>query len=210
MEVFLVIAFTHFLALLSPGPDFFLILTSLLQKGRRYTYGVVLGVTLGNALILMVCLFGFMMLGNLSTTILLVLKWMGAGYLAYLSFLCFKAAQGANVNMTVEENILVKQESSYKSKIKSLALGLQSSLLNPKNIMFYSSLMLLIQKDFSLFQKLLMSIWMVGVVLIWNILLVKLLAQGRVLDKIKRSAPGLYYCSGIAFIIFAVLLITYK
>ncbi|MCU4502872.1 LysE family translocator [Acinetobacter sp. WU_MDCI_Abxe161] len=210
MEVFLVIAFTHFLALLSPGPDFFLILTSLLQKGRRYTYGVVLGVTLGNALILMVCLFGFMMLGNLSTTILLVLKWMGAGYLAYLSFLCFKAAQGANVNMTVEENILVKQESSYKSKIKSLALGLQSSLLNPKNIMFYSSLMLLIQKDFSLFQKLLMSIWMVGVVLIWNILLVKLLAQGRVLDKIKRSATGLYYCSGIAFIIFAVLLITYK
>lgn len=210
MEVFLVIAFTHFLALLSPGPDFFLILTSLLQKGRRYTYGVVLGVTLGNALILMVCLFGFMMLGNLSITILLVLKWMGAGYLAYLSFLCFKAAQGANVNMTVEENILVKQESSYKSKIKSLALGLQSSLLNPKNIMFYSSLMLLIQKDFSLFQKLLMSTWMVGVVLIWNILLVKLLAQGRVLDKIKRSATGLYYCSGIAFIIFAVLLITYK
>ncbi|MDU3121696.1 MAG: hypothetical protein E6710_04635, partial [Acinetobacter baumannii] len=38
MEVFLFIAFTHFLALLSPGPDFFLILTSLLQKGRRYTY----------------------------------------------------------------------------------------------------------------------------------------------------------------------------
>ncbi|MFI7968897.1 amino acid transporter, partial [Acinetobacter baumannii] len=48
MEVFLVIAFTHFLALLSPGPDFFLILTSLLQKGRRYTYGIVLGITLGN------------------------------------------------------------------------------------------------------------------------------------------------------------------
>jgi threonine/homoserine/homoserine lactone efflux protein len=210
MEVFLVIAFTHFLALLSPGPDFFLILTSLLQKGRRYTYGVVLGVTLGNALILMVCLFGFMMLGNLSTTILLVLKWMGGGYLAYLSFLCFKAAQGATVNITVEEKILVKQEFSYKNKIKSLALGLQSSLLNPKNIMFYSSLMLLIQKDFSLFQKLLMSTWMVGVVLIWNILLVKLLAQGRVLDKIKRSATGLYYCSSIAFIVFAVLLITYK
>ncbi len=65
MEVFLVIAFTHFLALLSPGPDFFLILTSLLQKGARYTYGVILGITLGNAVILMVCIFGFMVLGNL-------------------------------------------------------------------------------------------------------------------------------------------------
>ncbi|MFX6608308.1 hypothetical protein ABTG82_14970, partial [Acinetobacter baumannii] len=30
---------TRYGSLLSPGPDFFLILTSLLQKGRRYTYG---------------------------------------------------------------------------------------------------------------------------------------------------------------------------
>ncbi|WP_087088962.1 LysE family translocator [Acinetobacter pittii] len=210
MEVFLVIAFTHFLALLSPGPDFFLILTSLLQKGLRYTYGVILGITLGNALILMVCIFGFMVLGNLSKTILLVLKWMGAGYLAYLSFLCFKAAQGATLNIAVEENNLVEQKYSYKSKFKSLALGLQSSLLNPKNIMFYSSLMLLIQQEFSLFQKLLMSGWMIAVVLGWNLLLVRLLRQERVLAHIKRSAKGLYYCSGIAFIIFAVLLVVYS
>ncbi|KQE90898.1 MULTISPECIES: LysE family translocator [Acinetobacter calcoaceticus/baumannii complex] len=210
MEVFLVIAFTHFLALLSPGPDFFLILTSLLQKGLRYTYGVILGITLGNALILMVCVFGFMVLGNLSTTILLVLKWLGAGYLAYLSFLCFRAAQGATLNIVVEENNLVEQKYSYKSKFKSLALGLQSSLLNPKNIMFYSSLMLLIQQEFSLFQKLLMSGWMIAVVLGWNLLLVRLLRQERVLAHIKRSAKGLYYCSGIAFIIFAVLLVVYS
>ncbi|WP_163119287.1 LysE family translocator [Acinetobacter pittii] len=210
MEVFLVIAFTHFLALLSPGPDFFLILTSLLQKGLRYTYGVILGITLGNALILMVCIFGFMVLGNLSTTILLVLKWLGAGYLAYLSFLCFRAAQGATLNIVVEENNLVEQKYSYKSKFKSLALGLQSSLLNPKNIMFYSSLMLLIQQEFSLFQKLLMSGWMIAVVLGWNLLLVRLLRQERVLAQIKRSAKGLYYCSGIAFIIFAVLLVVYS
>ena len=43
----------------------------------------------------------------------------GAGYLAYLSFLCFKAAQGATVNKAVEENILVKQESSYKIRLKA-------------------------------------------------------------------------------------------
>ncbi|MFE1640089.1 LysE family translocator, partial [Acinetobacter baumannii] len=54
------------------------------------------------------------------------------------------------------------------------------------------------------------SVWMVGVVLIWNILLVKLLAHERILVKIKRSATGLYYCSALAFILFAVLLITYK
>ncbi|OCZ55224.1 LysE family translocator [Acinetobacter seifertii] len=210
MDVFLVIAFTHFLALLSPGPDFFLILTSLLQKGRHYTYGVVLGITLGNALILVVCLFGFMLLGDLSSGLLTLFKWLGAVYLAYLSFLCFNAARSSDLSFSTEENNLIDQANIKQNKIKSLMLGVQSSLLNPKNIMFYSSLMLLIQYKFSLIQKMLMSIWMVGVVLAWNILLVGLLAQGRVLDKIKPSATGLYYCSSIAFIIFAVLLITYK
>lgn len=210
MDVFLVIAFTHFLALLSPGPDFFLILTSLLQKGRHYTYGVILGITLGNALILAACLFGFMLLGDLSSGLLTLFKWLGAAYLAYLSFLCFNAARSSDLSFSTEENNLIDQANIKQNKIKSLMLGVQSSLLNPKNIMFYSSLMLLIQYKFSLIQKLLMSTWMVGVVLAWNILLVGLLAQGRVLDKIKRSATGLYYCSSIAFIIFAVLLITYK
>lgn len=210
MDVFLVIAFTHFLALLSPGPDFFLILTSLLQKGRYYTYGVILGITLGNALILAACLFGFMLLGDLSSGLLTLFKWLGAAYLAYLSFLCFNAARSSDLSFSTEENNLIDQAHIKQNKIKSLMLGVQSSLLNPKNIMFYSSLMVLIQYKFSLIQKLLMSTWMVGVVLVWNILLVGLLAQGRVLDKIKRSATGLYYCSSIAFIIFAVLLITYK
>ncbi|WP_284117648.1 LysE family translocator [Acinetobacter seifertii] len=210
MDVFLVIAFTHFLALLSPGPDFFLILTSLLQKGRHYTYGVILGITLGNALILAACLFGFMLLGDLSSGLLTLFKWLGAAYLAYLSFLCFNAARASDLSFSTEENNLIDQANIKQNKIKSLMLGVQSSLLNPKNIMFYSSLMLLIQYKFSLIHKLLMSTWMVGVVLVWNILLVGLLAQGRVLDKIKRSATGLYYCSSIAFIIFAVLLITYK
>ncbi|WP_445406298.1 LysE family translocator [Acinetobacter seifertii] len=210
MDVFLVIAFTHFLALLSPGPDFFLILTSLLQKGRHYTYGVVLGITLGNALILAACLFGFMLLGDLSSGLLTLFKWLGAAYLVYLSFLCFNAARSSDLSFSTEEYNLIDQANIKQNKIKSLMLGVQSSLLNPKNIMFYSSLMLLIQYKFSLIQKLLMSTWMVGVVLVWNILLVGLLAQGRVLEKIKRSATGLYYCSSIAFIIFAVLLITYK
>lgn len=180
-----------------------------MQKGSRYTYGVIAGITFGNALILMACMFGFMLLGNLSTTILLVLKWLGAGYLVYLSYLCFKAARSGNLTFATE-NDLIDQEYQHQDKVKSLMLGIQSSLLNPKNIMFYSSLMLLIQHQFSLVQKLLMSTWMTGVVLGWNLLLVRLLLQNRVLEQIKRSAIGLYYCSSLAFICFAILLIVYS
>ena len=60
MELFVIIAFTHFIALLSPGPDFFLILTTLLRHGRSAARFVCVGIALGNACILMViyaCLF---------------------------------------------------------------------------------------------------------------------------------------------------------
>ncbi len=77
---------------------------------------------------------------------LLIFKWLGTLYLAYLSFLCFNAARSTVLNFSTDVNNLSDQAEDKHNKIKSLVLGLQSSLLNPKNIMFYSSLMLLIRK----------------------------------------------------------------
>ncbi|MEB3754788.1 hypothetical protein I2F62_10700 [Acinetobacter sp. MD2(2019)] len=52
MELFIVIAMTHFLALLSPGPDFFLLLMTILNSNRANAFLINCGITLGNALIL--------------------------------------------------------------------------------------------------------------------------------------------------------------
>jgi threonine/homoserine/homoserine lactone efflux protein len=52
MELFIVIAVTHFVALLSPGPDFFLILMTALNSGQRRARYTVFGIVVGNAFIL--------------------------------------------------------------------------------------------------------------------------------------------------------------
>ena len=54
MELFLTIAITHFLALLAPGPDFFLILKTLMQGRKSAAKSVCIGIALGNAIILVV------------------------------------------------------------------------------------------------------------------------------------------------------------
>ena len=46
---------------------------------------------------------------------------------------------------------------------------------------------------------------MTGVVFGWNLLLVRLLRQERLLAQIKRSARGIYYCSSLAFIFRSVI-----
>jgi len=52
MELFLTIAFVHFMALLTPGTDFFLILKTLIQSDQKSTNFVCIGIALGNFLIL--------------------------------------------------------------------------------------------------------------------------------------------------------------
>ena len=66
MEFFIAIAVTHFLALLSPGPDFFLLFTTLLRYSRQAAYQVAWGITLGNALILLGLMIALSQLGQLN------------------------------------------------------------------------------------------------------------------------------------------------
>jgi len=75
MNFFVVIAVTHFLALLSPGPDFFLLLTTLLRYSHRAAYRVAWGIALGNALILGVLMVLLNTLGQLSSNFLFGLRY---------------------------------------------------------------------------------------------------------------------------------------
>ncbi|WP_252719482.1 LysE family translocator [Acinetobacter soli] len=81
MELFIAIALTHFIALLSPGPDFFLILTTLLRHNRNAAILVCCGVALGNAVIIALVFIGLQLLINIDKSILVAIKWIGILYL---------------------------------------------------------------------------------------------------------------------------------
>ena len=194
MELFVIIAFTHFIALLSPGPDFFRILTTLLRHGRSAARLVCVGIALGNACILMVIYACLFFLEN----ILLYVRYIGAVYLIYLAALCFYYAKTEVIAMHGKTDAVP----TLSSTVSYLSQGLRSSVLNPKNILFYSSLVLLVYVDFGVVQHILMVLWMVSVVLVWNILLVKLLSYKVWIDWLRVKSRWLYYISGGCFIFF--------
>ena len=202
MELFVIIAFTHFIALLSLGPDFFLILTTLLRHGRSAARLVCIGIGLGNACILMVIYACLFFLGKIDENILLYVRYIGAVYLIYLAGLCFYYAKTEVITMHGKTDAV----STLSSTISYLSQGLRSSVLNPKNILFYSSLVLLVYVDFGVVQHILMVLWMVSVVLVWNILLVKLLSYKVWMDWLRVKSRWLYYISGSCFILFSLML----
>ena len=199
MELFVIIAFTHFIALLSPGPDFFLILTTLLRHGRSAARFVCVGIALGNACILMVIYVCLFFLEN----ILLYVRYIGAVYLIYLAVLCFYYAKTEVITMHGKTDAIP----TLSSTVSYLSQGLRSSVLNPKNILFYSSLVLLVYVGFGGVQHILMVLWMVSVVLVWNILLVKLLSYKVWMDWLRVKSRWLYYISGGCFIFFSLMLL---
>lgn len=202
MELFIALALTHFIALLSPGPDFFLILTTLLRHNRNAAILVCCGVALGNAVIIALVFIGLQLLINIDKSILVAIKWIGILYLFYLSYLCIRYAKSP-LNLRRENNLHIRKEKIHFIK------GVQSSLVNPKNLLFYSSLSILIAEQFHWYEKLSISIWMVMVVLVWNLFLVRMLTFDQSLNFLQRNSCKLYYLSAGAFCIFSILLIGY-
>lgn len=203
MEIFLIIALTHFVALLSPGPDFFLLLSTLLSAGRRCAIWVCSGIAVGNALVLMLIYVSLYALGGLDPKLLNILRYVGVVYLIYLAIRCLLATRQS---MPLQQDATTNQFThTDATRLKYALLGLQSSLLNPKNIMFYSSLLLMFYSQFSLRQHLAISIWMLVVVLCWNRFVVGLLSHPRWLNRLKAQAKWIYYVSATCFLAFAVV-----
>ncbi|MEN8280733.1 LysE family translocator [Acinetobacter gerneri] len=203
MELFIAIAITHFLALLSPGPDFFLILSTLLRQGQRSAKMVCLGVATGNALIILLIYLSLFCLGKLNPDILNIVHYAGAAYLLYLAIQCFRYAN-KKIDLTP---VQPDHFGDTSQQILNFFKGLQSSILNPKNFMFYSSLLVLVFYQYQGLTLFGLSFWMVAVVLFWNLLLVCLLTQKAWLDLLIKKSSWLFYLSSGCFLIFAILLL---
>ena len=164
MELFLTVVITHFIALLTPGVDFFLILKTVIQAQKKSAQWVCLGIASGNAVIILAIYFSIYLLGKFNTSLLTYIKYLGS---IYLTFQCFEALRRHHAFEQADNHF--DNAMNQNSKLKNYNLGLFSSLLNPKNILFYSTLIILIYSRFGFIQNLMLCIWMVSVVLLWNL-----------------------------------------
>lgn len=201
MSIFILVATTHFIALLSPGPDFFLLLTTLLSDGRRAAHAVCVGIALGNAIILLSILYVLHHMGGLDSSIVQIVKYCAAAYLSYLALRCFMALRRVNHRQTVAMQAAFKPHG--RTTVRYFYLGLQSSLFNPKNMIFYSSVLLLVYTQFNLWQQLGLALWMVAVVYVWNCMLLKLLSRASYLQYLQAKVGWIYAISAICFLTFA-------
>lgn len=197
---FLLIAAAHFLALLSPGPDFFLIMQVALHLPARYGIAVCVGIAVANALYLLFAVSGIEIVREIGW-LMVLLRYLGATYLIFLGLLLLKARE-QKLGVEKRGDILVVQHLG-----KQFAVGFFSAVLNPKNAIFYLSLFtVMVAPDTSLAIKYLYAAWMIGVVFIWDAMVVMIIGNGRIRDSLGRSIFWIEKVAGVMLTIFGVYL----
>lgn len=57
-SIVMTVVVAHFLALISPGPDFLMMVRSALRNSRRRAIGMALGIALANGIYIVLCIIG--------------------------------------------------------------------------------------------------------------------------------------------------------
>ena len=190
----------HFLALVSPGPDFLLIGKSAVRNRKSRALGVAFGIASANGVYILLCIIG---VGSILATSLLVmttLKILGGLFLVWVAYHALKSKK-ADYKFVSSEGA-ESGELKGKSFGKEFVTGFLSGISNPKNIIFYLSLFsVVLTGEVGLGFKIGLGVWMTSAVFLWDTLILFILSQkpvralfGRLafyVDKVTGTILGL-------------------
>lgn len=194
------IATAHFLALLSPGPDFFLILQASFRLPRRFGVSVCAGIAAANATYLLCAVCGLELIKE-TLWLMHLLRYFGAGYLIFLG-VCLLRTPGPNLEEHPSRSLLHVHHMG-----RQFLVGFLSGILNPKNVIFYLSLFtVMVSARTGLAIRFLYALWMTAVVFIWDSGVVLLFGRKLLKLGMGRSIYIMEKVSGVMLTLFGILL----
>ncbi len=197
---FLLVASAHFLALLSPGPDFFLIMQASLRPPLRYAIAVCAGITLANAVYLFCAVLGLEIVREMEW-LMTLLKYLGAIYLVFLGIMLLRSPL-QSLNHKGNANIL-----QVRHLGKQFLIGFMSGIFNPKNAIFYLSLFtVMVADDTGLETRCFYALWMTVIVFFWDIGVAILFGRDQVRAWLGRAVFWVEKFSGGMLVLFGLLL----
>ena len=197
LDEFILIAISHFFAVASPGPDFALVLKQSVQKGRNNALVTSLGIAAGILVHVTYCVLGVALVISQSPALFSLLKYIAAGYLAYIGVMALRAKPSAPG--TVELN----SSSTDESFAKAFSRGFLVNALNPKATLFFLSLFtLVISIETPMMVQAGYGLYMAFATLFWFSFLSVVLSRKPVRQFFLRS--GHWFDRGIGIVLIAL------
>ena len=198
---FLTIAILHLFAVMSPGPDFALIVRQSLCYNRKISIITSLGIGFGILFHIFLSITGVGIIISNSKILFDIIKISGGLYLIFLGY--------NSIASNVEIILKVDQKSeNTKNNINAFLNGLITNILNPKATLFFLSLYTFIINNQPIIQmQVFYGIWMAIITTLWFCLLSIILTHSIIRKKIQKFLNIIQNITGIMLIAIGIQLI---
>ena len=202
VTILMTLATVHFIALMSPGPDFALVVQNATRYGRQTGGYIALGLSCGILLHAILSLTGVSYVVQQHPTLFAVMQLAGGSYLLYLGVSAVKGVWQA-MHHPQPATSQTRQTQLLNNKRQAFSRGFATNILNPKALIFFVSLMSsLVPADMSLTGKGLALAILFGLPLFWFSLLAWALSAKRLQKKLQSMT---IYIDGLCGAIFILL-----
>lgn len=224
----LTLAAIHSVALISPGPDFAIMVKIATQQTRFSAVAAAVGISTAILVHTILSLTGVSLLIKSSHTFYLLIQVLGAAYLAWIGFGALRAGVAGllrtkvNLNASTGDDCIAPsiqpsnsapENSARQIKVmspkQSFFMGLYTNLLNPKALVFFLTLFsALITPSVNLSTKVAASVLLLGLSLLWFIFLAVMLSKPQVQQKLQHLTPVIDTVIGVLFMSVAVAIVS--
>jgi len=180
IPLILTVATLHFLAVLSPGPDFLMITRNSLVYSRKTGIYSAFGLSLGILVHILYSLIGIGFIISQSVVLFNIIKLLGAAYLIYIGYksLRSKSTAVSELEGSIKEDL---------SRLSAIKLGFLTNVLNPKATLFFFSLfVVVIVPTTPLAFKMFMGIEMAFVTFLWFAFIAYLFSHNFIKTKLIK------------------------
>ncbi|MFS1444491.1 MULTISPECIES: LysE family translocator [unclassified Vibrio] len=204
VTILVTLASIHFIALMSPGPDFALVVQNATRHGRQTGLYIALGLSCGILLHSLLSLTGISYLVHQQPTIFAIIQLAGGSYLLYLGYGALKATWQIIQNHDDDDDDTVNSKDLIlTNKRQAFSKGFATNILNPKALVFFISLMSsLVPADMSLSGKGFALLILFGLSLFWFSLLAWMLSTKALQKKLSEATV---YIDGLCGVVFSLI-----
>jgi len=208
LEQFLLIAMVHFLAVLSPGPDFALILKQSIRYNRRIAIYTSFGIATGIIVHVTYSLVGIGLVIASDERLFTALKYIAACYFFYIAWHCLNAKKPDNTSL-IRNDITKENTQTYTPSLKKAFInGFLINALNVKATLFFVSLFsVVISPETILSLKVAYGAYLVVATGAWFCFLSYMLTHEKVRSVLKQKGYIIDRIMGFVLLALAVQLV---
>lgn len=162
VDTVLIVTTVSFLGMISPGPDFFLVLKNSLSYSRKIALFTCLGIIIAILIHMSYCVAGIALLISTTPILYNLLRYVGATYLIWIGIKALLAKNGGTNYIGSVSN------SRTISTKKAFIQGFLCNLLNPKATLFFLAIFTqVLNENSTLYDKLLVALIIWTEAILW-------------------------------------------